>query len=72
MPANVKYKMQEDSTLFQDETTSQLSALKDAIHNRKQRSKRLWQRHEETSPMSEEEQRKVMGKFTLFVTKHEW
>jgi hypothetical protein len=69
---NLNYRI-ENTVTSPDYAVEQIALLKQEIQNRKARSRSLWQQHKVADVAEEpQEDRKVVGKFTLYVTKHEW
>ena len=70
----VKVTMQQEMSPEEMELERQLEALRFEIQIRKKRSRQLWEGHEnkKEEQVAAEDDKKVVGKFTLHVTKYEW
>ena len=70
----VKVTMQQEMSPEEMELERQLEALRTEIQIRKKRSRQLWDGHEskKEEQAAAEDDKKVVGKFTLHVTKYEW
>lgn len=72
MQANTK--MQQDHPPIDAELERQLEELRGVIEERRSRSRKLWETKKDMPVEAEEDEKKkkVVGKFTLYVTKHNW
>jgi len=69
-----KVTMQQEMSPEEMEIERQLEALRFEIQIRKKRSRQLWEGHENKKEelVAPDDDKKVVGKFTLYVTKYEW